>query len=71
MHDDHYRHQQRTNDYYRSQRERSSRWDSEDRRRRNSDDLHRHWEEHGYPGFWEIVGGLILFFGLIAIMAGR
>lgn len=71
MHDDHYRHQRRMNDYHNWQRDRSSRWDSEDRRRRHGDDLHRDWQENGHPGFWEIVGGLVLFFGLIAILSGR
>ncbi|MFA1545046.1 hypothetical protein [Actinomadura chokoriensis] len=71
MDDYHDRLRQRSNDYYRWQRETSSRRDSEERRRRNSDALHRNWEENGYPSFWEIVGGLIIFVIAVAAMSGR
>ncbi|MQY09290.1 hypothetical protein [Actinomadura macrotermitis] len=71
MHDDYRRSQQRRDDYYNWQRATSSRWDSEKRRKEWSDDRRRGWEENGYPGFWEIVAGLIIFFVAIAMMSGH
>jgi hypothetical protein len=43
-------------------------YDRQRRSRQRSDDLRRHWEENGYPGFGEIVISLIIFFTLVAIL---
>ncbi|GAB2827363.1 hypothetical protein GCM10022221_26960 [Actinocorallia aurea] len=71
MHDDHYRAQQRSNDYYQWQRSYSSRQDSARRRAEWSDDRHRSWQENGYPAFWEIVVGLAVFFVAVAMASGH
>lgn len=43
-------------------------YDRQCRKQRHSDDLRRGWEENGYPGFVEIVIGLIIFFTLVAML---
>ncbi|MBO2454461.1 hypothetical protein J4573_45750 [Actinomadura barringtoniae] len=46
-------------------------YSSELHKRQRSADLRRNWEEDGYPGFGEIVVGLIIFFTLVAIMSAH